>query len=211
MLPDDLSPINRSAAEEILSDPEAHALAAVIAANALLDGDLLDEDDEIIEEEILRMLLAALGADAHEDNIIRIIGFLNALSSEVFVRRPRDFSLLSSAIVEGDLFYYEENPDEMMLADGLWALYQVDLLFEDNLVEELGPNVLKLLQRLSDGEGFDPAEFSEFSEGEAPPDSIATHLVDLRRKELAGQLNRLQVPVAWIDSDDELARLMTEG
>lgn len=205
----DLSQLNRSAAIELLQEPDAHALALVIAANLILDGELLDEDDEIQDEESLRLLLEAQDVEITEENLVKVTGFLLALVSEAFTSRPSDTIRLSSAITEGDPFLFEDNPEDMETLDILWAIHQVNLLYEDDLVEELSPAVLKTLHRLADGFAFDLEAYRESGEDEDFPDSPLLLLLDLRRRELASQLRTLGVPAEWVDTDERLVAMLS--
>jgi len=205
---ENLSQLDRGAALVALAEPDSHALTLVIAANLILDGELLDEDEDVQDEGSLRLLLEAQDVEITEENLVKVTGFLMALVSESFTTRPSDTIRLSSAITEGDPFLFEENPEDTEVMDILWALHQVDLLYEDDLVEELSESVLKMMHQLADGFAFDLEDYVASSDDEDTPDSPLLFMLDLRRRELADQLRALKVPAEWIDTDQRLVEML---
>jgi hypothetical protein len=199
--PPDLSSINIAVAKALLLDPDTHALAAALAANRILGGELIDDDDEIPDESELSLLFEVEGVEVDGLNVSRIVGYLNALASEEFIERPADLMRISSAIIEGDPFFYENEGEDVPLWCVLWAIYQVDLMLEDNIIDELSDRVKKHLQKMGREEAVDVASMMA---GEGGGGEVTDELIELR-KTLANQLRQLGVPSDWVDHDAALS------
>lgn len=203
MLPD-LEKLDHNKSVEILGDSDTHALPAVMAACRILGDALLDDEQDIPDEHELNLLLETAGVEVHPDNVTRIIGFLNALTSELFVGSPAHLLRISSAIVEGDPFYFEESGDDVPLWCVLWSLYQVDLMFDENLLDELSDSVKAKLSQMGREEAVD---VEAMMAGEGEDSEVKDELMELREI-LASQLQWLGVPPEWVDQDSDLAAFL---
>jgi hypothetical protein len=199
--PPDLSSVNIAVAKALLLDPDTHALAATLAANRILGGELIDDDEEIPDESELTLLLDSEGVEADKLNVTRIVGYLNALASEEFIERPVDLMRISSAIIEGDPFFYENEGEDVPLWCVLWAIYQVDLMLEDNIIDEMSERVKKHLQRMGREEAVD---VNSMLAGEGGGGEVTEELIELRGT-LANQLRELGVAPDWVDHDAALS------
>lgn len=205
--------LNHSAAREILSDPESDALSCVIAASVFLQDDLLDDEEQPYTEEEMDQMLDAASAPTYSDNLGRIAGLLNAVAGDEFLESPAHFLRMVAAIVEGDIYAYEDDNDEPSIPDVYWALYLVGLATEDDIVDELSGKVKAFVMRLAEEEAEDVEALQEAIEleGSEPEDlqPYADRILFFRRRELAKRLVRLGCKSEWVaDLDEELATVM---
>lgn len=204
--------LNRSKAQELLESPDTQALSALAAAASLIGDDILDEQGQPCLEEELTEMLKAEGTNPADVTITRICGLLYAVSGDEFLEDPDHFQRMVGAVVEGDLFSYEDE-EPPSIPDVFWALYQIGLTVEDDLVSELGPRVQRYLEKLAEDEAEDVAGLQDVLslEGSSPEDlqPYADQLLIFRRTKLASELRDLGCKPEWVaDLDEELAEAL---
>ncbi len=201
-----------SVAREILRDHDSSALACLVSAAALLGDDLFDEEDgQPWSEQELGWLFEHTGFKPLPASLSKITGLLFARSGDEFTDSPEHFERLTSAIVEGDMFAYQDDKEDPTVPDLYWALYQVGLTIEeDDMLDELSPRVEKYIQRLIEDEVEDVEGLAaEVAEEGSDPDAIepyVTRILVFRRAMMAADLRRLGCKAEWLaDLDPELA------
>lgn len=206
--------LNREEARSILEDPASDALLALLSTSAFIGDDILDDEDgqPMLEEE-LREMLDAEHVRVAPENVTKVCGLLHAISGDEFLEDVIHFLRITGAIVEGDIYAYEDDQEEPTLADIFWTFYQINLVAEDNLIDELGGRVQRYLTSLAEEEAEDKEALEEWiaQEGAEPEDLqpyVERELV-FRRRRLAKGLSTLGCKPEWVsDLDPELAELM---
>lgn len=207
--------LNRSLAQELLEDPATMALSALAAVAALIGEDILDEQGQPCLEDELHEMLRAEGVQAADDTITRICGLLYAISGDEFLEDVDHFRRMIGAVVEGDLFAYEDDEEPPSVADVFWGLYQIGLTVEDDLTGDLSPRVERYLKELAEEEAEDVEGLYDLisMEGSDPEDlkPYADEILTFRRAKLASELKRLGCKPEWFaDLDPELAGSLAE-
>lgn len=207
--------LNRQVARELLADPETQAFACLVAACALLDEEVItDEDGQPPDEQELLLMLEGEQCHPHRESLTRIVGLLMATSGDEFNEDPVHFHRMCSAISDGDPFGREDDGDPLTLPDIYWAIYQTGLVIdEDEPLDELQPRVRKFLDELVEDEAEDVEELAKaiLEEGGAAEDSEPYYkrLLVFRRQLLAEDLFRLGCKPDWMTTlDPELAGIM---
>ena len=205
-----LPTLNRTAARALLADPDTHALAALIALTSFIGDDFLDEEEQPLTPAEIREMLAADKVLVADGNLDKIAGLLFAVSGEEFLSDPTLFQRLVAAINEGDPQAFEDDEDEPTIPEIFWALYQLELLVEDALVEELGERVQRYIGELQDNEAEDVEELL-LAEGEVI-EAYTDRLLRFHKLSLAAQLRSLGCEAEWLDDlDPDLAELLRQG
>lgn len=205
--------IDRIVACQLLEDAETYALVALLCVCALLGDDILDEDGQPHSEHEMGIMLESHSSTVREENLTKVCGLLHAIAGDDYTDDPDHFRRLSSAIVEGDVFDYDD--EEPHISDLYWALYQVGLTVEDSMVDSLGPRVRKYITDLAEDEAEDLEGLASAmaEEGEDPEDiePYAQAVLVFRRAKLAKALYDLKCKPDWVeDLDPELAASMAE-
>lgn len=208
--------LSRSAAQDLLADPDTYAFAALTAAASLLGEDLLDEEGQPYLEEELELMLEVEGAKPAPETLSRIAGLLFTVSGEECLADVDHFRRSVSAIVEGDILTYDEEPPS--LADVFWALYQIGLTVEEDVFDDLEEPVARYLEALAEEEAEDAEGFQTYlaAQGEEiTPEELepyVSRLLIFRRQRLAEDLRRLGCKPDWmLELDEDLAAAMALG
>jgi hypothetical protein len=207
----DLLPtLNRTAARALLADPDTHALAAIIALTCFIGDDFLDEDEQPLTPEELREMLAEDKVLVADGNLDKIAGLLFAVSGEEFLNDPTLFKRLVAAVNEGDPYAFEDDEDEPTMPEIFWAMYQLELLVEDQITEEIGERVQQYIGRLSDNEAEDIEEL--LAEESEVIEAYTDRLLRFHKLSLAAQLRALDCKAEWLDGlDPDLAELLRQA
>jgi hypothetical protein len=206
------STLDLSVARQILRDHDSSAIACLVAAGALVGDDLFDEEDgQPYSEGELSWLFEHTGFKPLPSALAKITGLLFARSGDEFTDSPEHFERLTSAIVEGDMFAYQDDKEDPTVPDLYWALYQVGLTIEeDDMLDEIGPRVEKYIRKLIEEEVEDveglAAEVAEEGSDPSALDPYITRVLVFRRAMMAADLRRLGCKAEWLaDLDPELA------
>lgn len=208
------STLDKIAAGRLLEDEDTDAMAALVALTAFIGDDFLDEDGQPLDEDEIREMLQPERLKLQPEPLTRICGLLYAISGDEFTQDPTHFRRMVGAIVEGGPFVYEDDNEEPTLPDVYWALYLVELLVEDEMLDELGPRVQAYISRLAEEEAEDSQALADEIEREGlDPEELEPYVSKIlifRRTRLAADLRRMRYPAdALIDLDPELAEALS--
>lgn len=204
--------LNREAAARFLTDPYCEALTALVSAACFLGEDIL-EDGQPVSETDLQEMLDAENVRVIDDNLSKCCGLLFAISGDEFLESAPHFKRIIGAITEGDPFIYDED-EQPSVPEMFWAFYQINLLIEDDITEELSGKVLNFLEKVAEDEAEDQEALQVIlDEDGADPEDLkpyAEQFLGYRMKKLAGELSELNCKPEWVgDMDPELAELMS--
>jgi hypothetical protein len=208
---DSFTSLSREAARRFLLDPYCEALTALVSAASFIGEDLL-EDGQPVSEMDLQEMLAAENVKALDENLSKCCGLLYAISGDEFLESVPHFRRIVGAVTEGDPFVYEED-ETPTVPEIFWAFYQINLLIEDDITQELGTRVTRYLERIADEEAEDQEALQTIMEedGFEPEDlkPYAEKFLGHRMQKLALELKDLNCKPEWVaDMDPELAELM---
>ncbi len=203
--------LNRTAARALLADPDAHALSALIALTCFIGDDFLDEDEQPLTPPEIREMLEPDKVLLADGNLEKVAGLLFAVSGEEFLEEPAIFSRLVAAVNEGDAMAFEDDDDEPTLPEVFWTMYQLELLVEDSLIEELGERVQRYIASLTENEAEDVEEMLAAGE-EQEIESYTDRLLKFHKLSMAAQLRALGCKPEWLDDlDPDLSALLREA
>lgn len=207
----DLFNLDRVAAAKVLDNPDSSAIACYVASCAVLGKDedggspLFDDEDEQPEDPVaVHEMLRSAVPDYDPDNLQKIQGLVHAVAGDEFWSDPDHFTRMSAAILHGDPYYYEDEAEEPTLIELMWAIYQVDLLMEEDADELLEEPVLKFLTRLAEEQPIDLESLALEEDFTGPIEEYYQTLLRFRRIDLGRELVELGM------TEDQIAELDEE-
>lgn len=208
--------LDRMAARALLGSQDVNALTCLLCLSLMVGDDIFDEDGQPADEETIREYLGSDSANVLDENITKAVGLLHAISGPEFVEDRTHFKRFVSAIIEGDPFHFDREEDEPTIPEVYWALYQVNFITEDDIIQELGPAVQDYISKLADDEAEDNQALAQAiaEEGDDPEniEPYVSRILVFRREDLANELTRLRCPAEWVrEEDPDLADAMVQS
>lgn len=146
---------------------DVSATAALVAASGLVftpfeeTNPLFDDDGEILDFDAVDALVTSKVPDLDRDNLHRLYGLVTAAAGDEFFNDPDHFERMVGAIVYGDPYRFEEDMEAPSLVEMTWAIFQVDLMVEEDADSLLSDAVA---DRLAEIAAENPADAETLAE-----------------------------------------------
>ncbi len=206
--------LDRNAARAVLADADSSALACLIAVTCFVGDDILDEDGQPYTADELQEMLHPDNVILADGNLDKICGLLFTASGDEALVLPAIFQRVVAAVIEGDPFAFEDDNDTPTIPEVFWTLYQLELLLEEPLLDDLSAKVQRYIAKLAEEEAEDIAalqsQLDSVGDDLSGLEGYADKCLKFHKLHLATQLKALGCKAEWIaDLDQDLAAALS--